>query len=113
MKIAVGFLYVLWNVVYLSPLVPGNDLWYGIDKICQLLFVSALCYFIEQNKKLLENERLFFEYLKWISLANGIYTGFCMYKDLTFVIYNTPIFAYIMAVGFLAFLIHCAINKKT
>lgn len=112
MKIAVGFSYVLWMVIYLSPLVPGNEFWYGMDKIMQTAFVGALSYFLQSNKKNTDNERLFFEYLTFLSLANAIYLAFCLYKNTSFAIYNTPIFAYVMGIGFIAFLVHCAINKK-
>ena len=113
MKIAAGFLYVLWNIVYLSPIVPNTKFWHGSDKIMQSLFLSVLCYFIQNYKNNNENERLFFEYLKWLSLANSIYLGFCMGMGKTYALLNTPIFAYILGIGFFTFLLHRALNKKT
>jgi hypothetical protein len=112
MKIAVGFIYVLWNIVYLSPIIPNTRFWHGSDKIAQSLFLSCLCYFIQEYIRHNQNERLFFEYLKWLTFANSTYLSFCLIKDKTFAIYNTPIFAYILALGFIAFLIHCALNNK-
>lgn len=112
MKIAVGFLYMLWMVIYLSPIIPGTNLWFGIDKTVQTLFLGMLCYFLENSKGHSYEERLFFNYLKWISWANALYLAICLWKDLTFKIYNTPIFAYVMGIGFIAFLIHCAKNKS-
>jgi hypothetical protein len=112
MKIAAGFLYVLWTVVYLSPAVPGNAYWYAADKVVQTAFVGVLAYFLEQAKGNSENERLFFTYLKWLSLANAVYIAICAYKNYTFALYNTPIFAYVMGIGFVAFMVHCALLKR-
>lgn len=111
MKIAVGFLYMLWMVIYLSPMIPATPLWFGLDKAVQTLFLGMLCYFLESNKSQTAEERLFFNYLKWISWANTLYLVICIHKDWTFKLYNTPIFAYIMGIGFIVFLIHCAKNK--
>lgn len=110
MKIAAGFIYLLWTVIYLSPFVPGNALWYGLDKAVQSLFVGVLCYFIQEQCKN-ENEKLFFEYVKWLSIASALYLLACMYYGVSFAIFNTPIFAYITGITLIVFMVHCALKK--
>jgi len=58
-----------------------------------------------------ENEKLFFIYIKYLSIANCIYIAVCAYKETSFAIYNTDLFAYIMGIGLVVFLIHCAKKK--
>lgn len=111
MRIFAGFIYIVWNIVYLSPFIPGTALWFGLDKIMHCLLVGTLCYFLQQDDGLKYSEKLFFEYLTFLSIANGLYLGYCIYADKTFKLYNTPLFAYILGIGFVVFLFHCAYKK--
>lgn len=111
MRIAVGFIYVIWTIIYLSPFVPGNDFWYGVDKIVQTAIVGALSLFLSNDERRGEDERLFFSYLHWLSVAGVVYLIACLYYGKEFALYNTPLFAYILGVGFFAFMLHRAIKK--
>lgn len=112
MKTAFCFLFVLLNVIYLTPIADNGRIWGGINLITLYAFIGYICMLVDKIKTLSENERLFFEYVKWMSWANCPYILVCMIIGKGFGIMHTDLFAYIIGVGFVAFLIHCALNNK-
>lgn len=111
MRIAVSFLYVLFTLIYL--VYGGNTMIWGAFNICTHIgFVGYLCYLLKDMRVFREEERLFFTYLMWLSVANCIYILFCVIRGTSFAVYNTDIFAYITGIGFVVFLAHCALNKR-
>jgi hypothetical protein len=111
MKICAGFLYMLWTIVYLSPIVPGLPLWSGIDRAVQILFVGVLCYFLFKGKPNTPSETLFFQYLTAAGLIGGLYVLACILFGVSFALFNTPIFAHIAGLTLIGFVVHCAIKK--
>lgn len=119
MKNALCFLYVLITVVYLSPVADevivfgdrkyNNMVWGGIYLIANIGLIGALCHWLEPEHT--GNTKLMFQYLKWLSMANCIYIFICIFREKYVVIHNTGIFAYILAIGFITFLVHCALKK--
>lgn len=112
MKVAVCFIYVLMSIIYLSPIADGGRTWGGINLITQLSFIGYLCFLAEGIKQNTEIERLFFSYLKFLSIGNCIYILWCILRGKYWSIYHTDIFAYILGIGFLVFLLHFAIKKS-
>lgn len=111
MKIAAGFLYVIWTIIYLSPLVPGKPIWYAIDRDIQILFIGILCYFLYKSRENTDEESLFFLYLAALCVFGGIYLLACLFLGVSFAIYNTPVFAYITGITLIVFMVHCALKK--
>lgn len=115
MKIAVCFLYVLLSVLYLS-IGDSSREWGAVNIITQIGFIGYLCYLAEQSKRNSVFERLFFGYMKYLSIANCIYIIWCVFKGAYWSIYNTDVFAYILGISFVILLIHVAIlqhNENT
>lgn len=108
MKIAACFLYILCNMLYL---VFGDDspAWGGFHLNTHVLFISFTTWQLWDKFK--GNERLFLQYVTFLSLADALYTTVCVFKDKYWVLYNTNIFAYILGIGFLVFLLHCALKN--
>lgn len=111
MIIVVCFTYVLATVLYL---IYGDSsyLWGGINIITQIAFIGYLCYLLGTIEGFRKIEKRFFNYLTWLSVANCIYILFCIIKGTGFAIYNTDIFAYIMSIGFVTFMMHSALDKS-
>lgn len=112
MKTAVLFLYVLCNIIYLSPIASSSMGWGAFNIITHIGFVGYLCYLLSSSMRNSKVEQLFFSYLMWLSVANCIYILFCAFREKNFALYNTDIFAYITGIGFIVFLVHCALNKS-
>lgn len=112
MKSVVCFLFVLLNVIYLTPIADNGRMWGGINLITLYGFIGYLCLLVDKIKALNKNERLFFEYVKWMSWANCPYILVCIIRGKGYGLLHTDIFAYIIGIGFIAFLIHCALNNK-
>lgn len=110
MKIAACFIYVLLSILYLSINVPAEYLRIsgGINIITQIGFVGYLCHLMQISKTSNKTERLFFTYLKYLSISNCLYILTCIIRGEYWSIYNTDIFAYIMGIGFFVFLIQVA-----
>ena len=116
---AACFLYVLITIVYLSPIADyiivfgdkkyNNMVWGGIYLIANMGLISFLCHLAEYKQK--GNELLALQYLKFLCLANCAYIIYCIFREKYVVIYQTGVFAYVMGLGFLSFLVHCAIRK--
>lgn len=111
MRIGVYFLYIALTIIYLI-FGDSSVLWGGVNIVSHIGFIGFLCHILSGVKKFSENERLFFSYLKWLSLANCIYIATCIVKDKTFAWHNTDIFAYVMGLGFVVFLVHCSQTKS-
>lgn len=111
MRVIVCFLYVALTITYLA-FGDSSPFWGGLNIITNIGFVGYLCFLLKDIKVFTEDERLFFTYLQWLSVANCLYIFVCIIKDTSFAIYNTDIFAYIMGIGFVVFMIHCALNKQ-
>ena len=111
MKIAAGLLYMLWTIIYLSPIVPSLPLWSGIDRAVQIIFIGVLCYFLFKGEQNTDDETLFFQYLTAAGIIGGIYTLACILLGVSFALFNTPIFAHIAGISLIGFVIHCAIKK--
>lgn len=113
MKMAVCFTYVLLSLVYLSI----DDSTFlrisgGVNIITQIGFIGYLSFLMEANKKNDENERLFFSYLKYFSIGNCAYVIACLIFGIDWSIYNTDLMAYLLGIGFVAFLIHLALKRN-
>lgn len=120
MRVAVIFFYMLMTIIYLSPisdliyLAPAEDrgrTWGGINIMTHMAMIGYLCYLLEDLKYLAKAEQLFFTYLKFISIANCIYIVWCILKGSRFSMLHTDTMAWIMGIGFIAFLVHNALRK--
>lgn len=111
MRFAVCFLYILAQVVYLMPMMPGNRYTYAFNIITHVAMAGYLAGILSVVEGLSENERLMFQYIKFLSIANCIYIAVCAVKNTSFAIYNTPLFAHILGIGFVSFVVHCALKK--
>jgi hypothetical protein len=112
MKIIVLSLYVLITIIYLSPIGDTSRLWKGIDLINHISCLGYLCYLMESHKRNSKAERLFFMYLKFLSIGNAIYIVWCLLRGSYWSIYHTDIFAYILGIGFIAFMFHLPIRLR-
>jgi len=101
---------VLLSLLYLV-IGDSSTYWGGVNIITQIGFIGYLSYLMESYQGNTENESLFFTYIKYLSIANCIYIAVCVFRDKNFVFYNTSLFAYIMGIGLVVFLIHCAKKK--
>jgi len=106
MKIAVCFLYVLLSILYLSIETQYTRISGGINIITQIGFIGYLCYLAEMSKRNSVFERLFFSYIKYLSIANCIYIVWCIFRGSYWSIYNSDIFAYILGISFIVLLLH-------
>lgn len=113
MKSAVCFLYILAQIIYLTPYLPPTKIVYAFGLITHVAMVGYLCHLARLIPSLSESERLMFQYAKYLSLANVIYIVACAFKQENFALYNTPLFAYILGIGLLVFLLHVAILNKS
>ena len=113
MRAAACFLYILCQIVYLLPVMPSTKIVYAFGICTHIAMVGFMAHMISGIKSFSENERLLFSYVKFLSIANVMYVIACAVKDTSFALYNTPLFAYILGFGFVAFLVHCAINNKS
>lgn len=111
MKIAVSFLYVLLSILYLS-IGDSSRMWGGINLITHLAFIGWLCYLMEDNINNTVMERLFFSYLKYLSIANCVYIVWCVLNSTYWSIYHTDIFAYILGISFAVLLIHAGYESN-
>lgn len=111
MRIAACILYILAQIIYLLPMTPGNTQTFAFNIITHVAMVGFLCHVLSGVEGFAENERLLFWYIKYLSLFNCVYIGMCAVKNTSFAIYNTPLFAYILGIGFVSFMVHCALKK--
>lgn len=109
-NIAACFLYVLCSIIYLH-FGEKTRAWGGFNIFTQFAFIGYLCYLAEQNLRSTEFERLFFCYLKYLSVINCIYIVACVLKGRYWSIYNTDIFAYILGISVVVLLVHFAYIK--
>lgn len=109
MKFAFCFLYIVFQIIYLA-FSDGSREWGGFNICSHIAFVGLASYWLEECT--IGNEKLVFQYVKWLSFANVLYITVCVFKDTYWIIYNTDLFAYIFGLGFLTFLFHCALNEK-
>lgn len=108
MKFSICFLYVICQIIYLT-FSDGSRLWGGLNIGTHIAFIGYLCHTLEKTHT--GNEKLMFQYLKWVSIANCFYIGVCVWKDTYWVLYHTDLFVYIFGIGFLVFLIHAALKE--
>lgn len=107
MRIAVCFLYVLLQIFYLLPILPETRGSYAFGIIIHIAFVGFLLWDLERGEEYTLRERLFFQLTKYLSVANCIYLVLCAYYDTKFAVLNTPIFAYILGIGFVVLMYYC------
>lgn len=109
MRKAVYFAYVALSLIYLA-FGDSSIIWGGVNIITQIGFVGFLSHIVQGRD---ETERLFLLYIKWLSVVNCGYILVCMFITNKFVvIYNTDLFAYVLGIGFVVFLIHNALIPK-
>lgn len=108
MKIAVCVAYVVLQFVYLS--IGDGRIWGGVNIITHIAFVGYLCHLLHGHVN--ETERLFFSYLKWLSLFSSLYIVACMLRNTYWILYNTSVMALVMGISFMALLITVAIKRK-
>lgn len=84
--------------------------WDGINIITHVGFVVYVSYLLERNNSIGSDEQLLFSYVKYLSIGNIMYIITCMVREDYFAIYNTPIVAYILGIGFVSFIIHRALK---
>ena len=113
MRVAVCFTYILCQILYLLPFMPSTKPVYAFGIATHIAMVGFMAHLLCGVKGFSENERLLFSYIKYLSIANVMYVFFCAYKGSSFAFYNTPLFAYILGIGFITFLAHCALNNKS
>lgn len=102
-------MYILACIVYLIY-GDASIYWGAVNIITQTGFIGYLAFELQKNSK--GHEKLFLQYITALSAANVLYIMVCMYKDKFWIIHNTDLFAYILALGFAVFLIHCATQKQ-
>ena len=112
MKSAVLFLFVLLNIIYLTPIADDSRFWGGLNLITLYGFGAYMCYLVGISEKD-KTGRLFFEYVKYMCLSQCFYVAWCIYKGKGYSIGHTDIMAYILGLGFATFLLHCALNNKS
>lgn len=111
MKTLAIFLYVIINVIYLSPIADAGRIWGGIQLITHIGFIGYLCYEMQKKEKPNSIERFSFQYATWFSFSNCVYIVACIFNTKPWAVYNTEVFSAIVAVGFLVFIIYCAFKK--
>lgn len=109
MRLAVCFIYVFCQLAYLM-FQDGGRIWGGFNIITHISFVGYLCYLIEQYTS--GSERLFFIYLKYLSLINCLYIITCVVKGRYWSFNNIDFFAFVLGIGIAAFLIYRAFKKS-
>lgn len=110
MKIAAIFMYLLFCILYLS-IGDSSREWGGFNICTQLGFIGYLSFLMESNKKNTEIERLFFSYIKYLSIANCIYIVWCVFRGSYWSIYHTDVFAYILGICSIIMFLHAGINN--
>jgi hypothetical protein len=108
MKVAVSFLYIVLSILYLT-VGDSSTIWGATNIITQIGFIGYLCFLLQKSHK--GHEQLFFQYLTGLSIANCGYIIACVIRNKDWILYNTSLFAYILAVGFLVFLFHLALKN--
>lgn len=79
--------------------------------VTQCLAIAYLCHLQIENKRHTETEQLLFLAVKYLCLADAVYTFLCMLHGKDYAIRNTNAFAYLMVAGFVVILVHIAYNK--
>jgi len=101
------------NIAYLTPLADDSRFWGGLNLITQYGFIAYLCYEARNVESFKESGRLLLEYIKYFCISQCFYVVWCIYKGEGYSIGHTDIMAYILGLGFVTFLVHCAINNKS
>ena len=111
MKAAVAFIYVFLSILYLS-IGDSTRFWGGVNICTQISFIGWLCYLLESTENNTILERLFFSYLKYLSIANCVYIVWCVLKGTYWSIYHTDVFAYILGISFVVLLMHAGYESN-
>lgn len=111
MRIAFCFLYILLQIVYLLPWLPATPIVHAFGLTTHIAMAGLLFYWLSVIEGFTGDEKLFFEYCTALSVANCVYIIACALKGTSFAIYNTPLFAFILAVACLVFVFHCGIKR--
>lgn len=107
MKIAACITYII--VLFLYFLLDLGSWWGSVYLILQAV---AIAFFIEQNKyEHTSTERQFFSYVKYVAIADAIYTFICEIHGGSYIYHATNVFAYIMALGMCVIVVHFAVKK--
>lgn len=107
MRIAVCIAYVIFIFLYF---LLDLGAWWGTTYISiQALMIAYVIN--EQKYGHTAIERQFFEYVKYIAIADAIYTITAHINGKDFVYHNNNVFAYIMLIGMCAIVVHFAVNK--
>jgi hypothetical protein len=112
MRIAICFVYILLQIVYLLPWLPGVPVVYAFGLITHIAMAGTLFYWLSTVEGFTPNERLFFQYGMALCAANCVYIFACAERGTRFALLNTPLFAYILGIGLISFIVHCGIRKS-
>lgn len=99
------------QVIYLMPWLPGTRVVHACGLITHVGMIGILFYWLSLVDGFTPNEKLFFQYGISLSAANCVYLIACAERGTSFAILNTPLFAYILGIGLIVFLIHCGIRS--
>jgi len=109
MKVAACVSYVLILMIYF--LFDYGKYWGDIYLQLQSLMIACLAYLQSLSVRNTEHERLLFGSIKYIAIADSLYTLACMINGKDFAIYNTNVFAYVMGISIVVILVHIAYDK--
>lgn len=84
--------------------------WGGLFILNMYLFVAFMSWIVEGY--LNEKDKLFFTYIKFISLAQAIYVITCYFMGRTWSLFHKDITATIIGIGFATFLLHTAFKHN-
>lgn len=111
MRIAVLCTYILLSFTYLTFGCNTKE-WGALNIITHIGFIGYLCYLLEQVRLFPYSERLFFTYLKYLSIINCIYIVWCVFRGDSWSIYHTDVFAYILGICSAIFFMHIGFTKN-
>lgn len=113
MKSASCFLYISFTLLYAWYTGDNDILMYGVGQLTILMFIIVLCVFVLNGKPSTVVERLFLQYSLFATVGRGLYTLYCLFMSAPWIVYNTDVFAFILAVTFLILIIYVAYNYST
>lgn len=112
-KTASCFLYVSLTLLYAWYTGDNYELMYGVGQLTILMFVVAVCSFALSGKPNTVIEKLFLQYSMYVTFGRALYTVYCLFMSKPWIIHNTDVFAFIVAVTFLIFLFYVAYKYST
>lgn len=107
MRVAVCIAYIVF--IFLYFLIGETKIW-CTSYIC-VLTIGVAFTIHEQKYNHTAVERQFFDYVKYVAIADCLYTIACHINGRNFALYNNDVFAYLMAIGMCVMLVHFAVKK--